>query len=165
MPCIFYINTLKRYTQKHQKYIKYSIFHDFIEIYSFVTNNFLFIMLEKCFSIAPTSLPKYRRGSRAAATSKMERFVLALREKCPNTEFLLVHIFPHSDWIREIFRKFSPDAGKYGPEKLRIWIHFIQFRRCPPRSSSSIRVFCDKCLSQIWLLSPRFLKFPIKRKF
>ena len=23
-----------------------------------------------------------------------------LREKCPNTEFFLVHIFPHSDWNR-----------------------------------------------------------------
>ena len=23
-----------------------------------------------------------------------------LREKCPNTEFFLVRIFPHSDWIR-----------------------------------------------------------------
>ena len=51
-PCIFYINTLKHYTQKHHKDIKYSIFHDLIEIYSFVTDNFLFIMLEKCFSIA-----------------------------------------------------------------------------------------------------------------
>ena len=76
MPYIFYINSLKRYTQKHQKHIKYSMFHYFIEIYSFVTNNFLFIMLEKRFSIAPTTLPKHRRGSRAAATSKMERFVL-----------------------------------------------------------------------------------------
>ena len=35
---------------------------------------------------------------------------LPLREKCPNTEFFLVHIFPHSD-------VFSPNAGKYGPEK------------------------------------------------
>ena len=59
MPCIFYINTLKLYIQKHHKYINYSIFHDFIEIYSFVTNNSLFIMLEKCFSIAPTSFSKY----------------------------------------------------------------------------------------------------------
>ena len=56
MPCIFYINTSKHYTQKHRKYIKYSIFHDLIEIYSFVSpDNFLFIMLEKCFSIASTS--------------------------------------------------------------------------------------------------------------
>ena len=59
MPYIFYINTLKPYTQKHHKYIKYSIFHDPIKIYSLVTNNFLFIMLEECFSIAPTSFPKY----------------------------------------------------------------------------------------------------------
>ena len=35
----------------------------------------------------------------------------------------LVHIFPHSDWIRRIF---SPNAGKYGPEKLRIRTLFTQ---------------------------------------
>ena len=34
-----------------------------------------------------------------------------------------------------------------------------EFRRCPPRSSSSIRSFCGKCLSMICLLSPRLLKF------
>ena len=53
MPCI----TL--YTESSQIYIKYLIFHDFIEIYSFLINNFFFIMLEKCFSIAPTSFPNY----------------------------------------------------------------------------------------------------------
>ena len=39
--------------------------------------------------------------------------------KCPNTEFVLVRIFPHSDWIRrvtEYLSVFSPNAGKYGPE-------------------------------------------------
>ena len=59
MPCIFFSNTLKHYTQKDHKYITYSIFHDLIEIYFFVTNNFVFIMSEKCFSIVPTSFPKY----------------------------------------------------------------------------------------------------------
>ena len=59
MPCIFYINTLKLCTQKHHKYIKYSIFNDFMEIYSFATNNFLFIVLKKYFSIAPTNFRKY----------------------------------------------------------------------------------------------------------
>ena len=34
-----------------------------------------------------------------------------------------------------------------------------EFRRCPPRSSSSIRSFCDKCLSVICLLSARLLKY------
>ena len=43
-----------------------------------------------------------------------------LREKCPNTEFFLVRIFLHSDWIRKdtsYLSVFSPNAGKYGPEK------------------------------------------------
>ena len=34
-------------------------------------------------------------------------FSTPLREKCSNTEFFLVRIFPHLDWI------FSPNAGKY----------------------------------------------------
>ena len=44
----------------------------------------------------------------------------ALRENCPNTEFFLVHIFPQSDWIprdTNYLSVFSPNAGKYGPEK------------------------------------------------
>ena len=44
----------------------------------------------------------------------------SLREKCPNTEFFLVHIFPHLDWIRRdtpYLSVFSLNAGKYGPEK------------------------------------------------
>ena len=44
----------------------------------------------------------------------------ALREKCPNTEFFMVRILPHSDWIRrvtEYLSVFSPNARKYGPEK------------------------------------------------
>ena len=44
----------------------------------------------------------------------------SLREKCPNTEFFLVRIFPHSDRIRrdtDYLSVFSPNAGKYGPEK------------------------------------------------
>ena len=42
------------------------------------------------------------------------------REKCPNTEFFLVRIFPHSDWIGEdtpYLSVFNPNAGKYWPEK------------------------------------------------
>ena len=44
----------------------------------------------------------------------------ALYEKCPNMEFFLVCIFPHSDWIQTdtlYLSVFSPNAGKYGPEK------------------------------------------------
>ena len=37
-------------------------------------------------------------------------FTQSLHEKCPNTELFLVRIFPHSD-------VFSPNAGKYRPEK------------------------------------------------
>ena len=43
-----------------------------------------------------------------------------LREKCPNAEFFLNRIFPHLDLIRRgtpYLSVFSPNAGKYGPEK------------------------------------------------
>ena len=43
-----------------------------------------------------------------------------LHEKCPNTEYFLVPIFPHSDLIQrdaEYLSVFSPNAGKYVPEK------------------------------------------------
>ena len=42
-----------------------------------------------------------------------------LCENCPNTEYFLVRILPHSDWIRRdtsYLSVFSPNAGKYGPE-------------------------------------------------
>ena len=45
----------------------------------------------------------------------------------------LVRIFPHSDWIRKDtsdLALFSPKAGKYGPEKLRIkpvWLNGLVF--------------------------------------
>ena len=43
-----------------------------------------------------------------------------LREMCPNTEFSLVCIFPYSDLMRRdspYSSAFSPNGGKYGPEK------------------------------------------------
>ena len=47
----------------------------------------------------------------------------SLREKCLKTAFFLVCIFLHLDWIRRdtpYLFEFSPNEGKYGPEKLRI---------------------------------------------
>ena len=44
---------------------------------------------------------------------------------------LLVRIFPHSDWILKdtpYLSVFSPNAGKYGPEKLRIRTLFRQWK-------------------------------------
>ena len=52
---------------------------------------------------------------------------IKLREKCPNTEFFLVRICPHSDWIRrdpEYLSVLSPNAGKYRPEKNYVFGHF-----------------------------------------
>ena len=41
-----------------------------------------------------------------------------------NTEFFLVRIFLHSVWTWRFtpwISSFSPNTGKYGPEKLRVW--------------------------------------------
>ena len=56
-------------------------------------------------------------------------FILTLREKSPNTEFFLVLIFPHSDWIPRdslYLSVFSPNAGNTDKKKLRIWTLFKQ---------------------------------------
>ena len=48
-----------------------------------------------------------------------KKSLITLSEKCPYSEFILVRIFPHSDWIRretEYLSVFSPTVGKYGPE-------------------------------------------------
>ena len=48
------------------------------------------------------------------------KLIRSLREMCPNTEFFLVRIFPYSNWIlrdTSYLSVFSPNAGKYGPEK------------------------------------------------
>ena len=58
------------------------------------------------------------------------RYNWTLHEKCPNTEFFLIRIFPHSDSIRgdtEYLSIFSMNVGKYGPQKIRIWTLFMQW--------------------------------------
>ena len=40
--------------------------------------------------------------------------------KCSNSEFLMVRVFPHSNWIRKFTEQisvFSRNTGKYGPPK------------------------------------------------
>ena len=61
-----------------------------------------------------------RRKVRTKVVGEVDKLRRTLREKCPNTEFFLVRIFRHSDWIRRdtsYLSVFSPNAGKYGPEK------------------------------------------------
>ena len=66
---------------------------------------------------------------------------LSLCEKCPNTELFLVHIFLQSDWIRRdtlYLSAFSPNAGKYGPEKTP---YFDTFH--------AMRLFYYFCLAEV----------------
>ena len=63
----------------------------------------------------------------------------SLREKCPNREFFLIHIFLHPDWMRRdtpYLSVFSQNAGKYGPEKTPHLdnfhaVHFLQLNHLP----------------------------------
>ena len=62
---------------------------------------------------------------------KRERLYLSTAWKVSVFEVFLVPIFPHLNWIRidtPYLFKFSPIAGKYGPEKLRIRTFFTQWR-------------------------------------
>ena len=54
---------------------------------------------------------------------------VALRIKFPKSEFSLVRIFLHLDWITEIYSvylRIQSECGKYGPEKLQIWTIFTK---------------------------------------
>ena len=91
--------------------------------------------------------------------------IFLLFEKCPNTEFFLVRIFPHSDWIRKdtpyIF-VFSPNTCKYGPERAPYLdtFHAVSFRiqsecgKIQKRKNSVFERFSHsvyKTFSTIWL--------------
>ena len=54
----------------------------------------------------------------AKITSSLICTMKSLHEKCPNTEFFLVHIFQYSDWIQK-------NADQ---KKLRIWPLFTHLR-------------------------------------
>ena len=49
--------------------------------------------------------------------------ILPLREKCPNTEFFLVRIFTHSDWIR---RDIQSECGKIRTRKDSVFGQFLR---------------------------------------
>ena len=70
--------------------------------------------------------------------------ISTLREKCPNKEFFWSVFFrtraEYGDLFR-IYSVFSSSTGKYGSEKLRIWILFAQ---CQSRISIKHQFFLAK---------------------
>ena len=54
----------------------------------------------------------------------LKNSVLEILEKCPNTEFFLVSIFPHS-----YLSVFSTNAGNYRPEKNSVFGYFSRSER------------------------------------
>ena len=68
---------------------------------------------------------------------KLELETETLREKCPNTKFLLVSFFPHLDGKRsdrEYLSVFSRNAENRDQKKLLIWTLFTQRFPCFPYS-------------------------------
>ena len=60
----------------------------------------------------------------------IKRFLIFTAWKVSVFRVFLVCIFPYLDWIRRdtpYLSVFSPDAGKYGPQKLRIQTLFTQW--------------------------------------
>ena len=77
----------------------------------------LLTIFAKIFIIGASSGPKYvlcasyDSACRLSLFSLLELFffltvlvIFSLNEKCPNTEFFMVRIFPYSDWIRRFTR-------------------------------------------------------------
>ena len=50
--------------------------------------------------------------------------VVALHENCPDTEFFLVRIFPHSEWVR---RDIQSECGKIRTRKNSVFEHFSRW--------------------------------------
>ena len=85
-----------------------------------------------------TLVPKGPLGIVLESYLLLSSYNLLLREKYPNTEFFLVRIFPHSDWIRRdtsYLSVFSPNADPYSvwmwentdQKKFRILAHCTQW--------------------------------------
>ena len=80
--------------------------------------------------------------------------MLSLREKCPNTEFFLVRIFLHSDWIRRVNLPIQFEYEKirtrkncvYGHVSHSVMIKFVLVRMAKIRS----KIY--------WMFKSRWLK-------
>ena len=107
-----------------------------------------FVELQESQKLSFSVFPELKRLKRL--TSLENRILVkkglkaALREKCPDTEFFLVCVFPHSDWIRRdtsysvrmrenidqensVFGHFLRSAESCSSEmtwKLKIWVEF-----------------------------------------
>ena len=87
----------------------------------------------------------------------------ALREKCSNTEFFLVRIFLHSDWIQRdtpCFSVFSSNAGKYEPEKTPYLDTFLTVK-VQVRSSRFAIIFKVGVLNNLATFAGKHLCFQV----
>ena len=93
--------------------------HELLPILAFTSANFLFCLCLRCLRIC-ICIYIYIYITKIFKVNTFPCFdAVTVRDKCPNKQFFLVCIFPHSDWIwrEEYLSALSPNAVKYGPEK------------------------------------------------
>ena len=90
-------------------------------------NNFLKKSYPKCGG-ETISRPFYKNSKLSISLDRESEMFIAWKVSVMGV--FLVRIFPHYDWIRTdtpYLSVFSLNAGKYEPEKLRIWILLTQW--------------------------------------
>ena len=117
---------------------------------------------QKCYFLLQVTKLRVRRDYKGKIIFYVVANIQILCEKCPYSEFFLVRIFAYSDCIRSCapyLSVFSLNAGKFGPEKLRIRTLFTQWDSFKYQNSvliGAIFVFvnfslmCPKMHYQLW---------------
>ena len=73
----------------------------------------------------------------------------ALREKCPNKEFVLVHILPHSDWMRrDISYRVRTESG----EIRSISLYAFRMRKNTYQEKRGIWTLFTQCHFSLWTM-------------
>ena len=86
--------------------------------------------------------------------------------KCPNTEFFLVCIFPHSDWIRRdtsYLSVFSPNAEKYIPGKTP-YLDIFHAVNNGNNNNNNIKKFLERHFCRISIDSFSKINLPLLKK-
>ena len=127
---------------------------DVLKKFAIFTRNHLYwnLFFKKLFNKTPLLKNIFKRPLLSLPCLQTVSSVSPLREKCLNT---LVRIFPHSDWILRdtlYLPVVSPNAGKYGPEKIPVveaitWLLImVEFRLYSQLLRLSIFLFRSKLL-------------------
>ena len=115
------IKSWQIWSKLRKNILRYSLIHSVLAF--MVCTPIILIMMYVSISLSNTSL--YKTRIQQVVCTQVDLIWKENESKLPAREMsifrvFLVRIFPHSDWIRrdtEYIFVFSPNAGKYGPEK------------------------------------------------